>query len=99
MALASGSVETGLLLWQKLDAELVVLLDSFSNLLRASQLSEEDNELHAGGGGASHGPGGGGGGRERKAPGDMLEVWAERVSPYEGWRQQIPIPSPCSRQM
>jgi hypothetical protein len=58
-------------LWQSLDDELVNLVDNFSNLLRAAQISDEDAEhtLHN---------------KEKKAPGDLLEIWAEKLV-YSGY--------------
>jgi hypothetical protein len=56
------SAATDLLLWQSLDTELVSMLDTFSNLVKASHVPDEESEPSAFNT------------RERKAPGDMLEV-------------------------
>ena len=58
---------TDLLLWQSLDDELVGMLDTFSNLIRASHVPDEESEPAAFNA------------RERKAPGDLLEVRGRSV--------------------
>ena len=58
-------------LWSSLDSELSSLLDHFINLVRASHIPTEDD---------SHGVLSTTGAREKRAPGDMLQVWVEKVS-------------------
>ncbi len=58
-------------LWQSLDAELLNLYDNFSNLVRAAHIPDEDSEHAAFT-------------KEKKAPGDLLEVWAEKLA-YSGF--------------
>ena len=58
-------------LWQSLDTELVSLLDHFGNLIRAAHIPDEDIEAATSTG------------RDRQAPGDLLEIWAEKLS-YTG---------------
>ena len=58
-------------LWSSLDSELGSLLDHFTSLVRASRIQTEDD---------SHGVLSTTGTREKRAPGDMLQVWVEKVS-------------------
>lgn len=58
-------------LWQSLDAELLNLYEHFSNIMRAAQVPEEEGEHTAFS-------------KEKKAPGDLLEVWAEKLV-YSGF--------------
>lgn len=55
-------------LWQCVDAELVSLCDCFASLVRAAHVPEEDGEQVAI---ANK--------EVRRAPGDLLEVWAEKL--------------------
>lgn len=60
-------------LWESLDAELLSLYDHFTNIMRAAQVPEEEGEQTAFGRE-----------KEKKAPGDLLEVWAEKLV-YSGF--------------
>ena len=59
----STQATTDLMLWETLERELTSMLDTFGHLIRASQVPVEEGE-------AAAGPGS----KDRKAPGDILEV-------------------------
>lgn len=65
-------MSTDLQVWQTLDAEIVSMVDNFSNLVRAARIPDEDDSQQP---------------REQRAqraPGDMLEIWAEKLV-YSGY--------------
>ena len=57
-------------LWNSLDIELGSLLDHFTNMMRASRIQTEDD---------AHGVLSATGARGQRAPGDMLQLWVEKV--------------------
>lgn len=59
-------MSTDPLLWEGLNAELITLFDSFGNLIRAANIPDEESEQSTFN-------------KEKKAPGDLLEIWAEKV--------------------
>ena len=61
--MASSNNATDLLLWQSLDKELLSMVDTFGNLIKAATVLDEEVD-----------PMTLGSSRERKAPGDLLEV-------------------------
>ncbi len=55
-------------LYQKLDVELVSLVDNFTNLVKAARAPEEEHQGRE----AREG-------RDKRAPGELLEVLAEKL--------------------
>ncbi|KAG1668852.1 hypothetical protein FOA52_004947 [Chlamydomonas sp. UWO 241] len=55
-------------MWQSCDAELVSMAEHFGNLVRAAHVPDEEADV-----------GSAFGGKEKRSPGEMLEVWAERL--------------------
>jgi hypothetical protein len=58
-------------LWQSLDNELVGMLDNFSNLVQAAHIPDEGQAA------TGNTP------AAKRAPGELLEIWAEKLS-YSG---------------
>ena len=54
-----------LLAWHELDKGLGDMVDHFGNLMKASRIPDEEGESATS--------------REKRAPGDMLEIWAEKL--------------------
>lgn len=69
--MASSNNATDLLLWQSLDKELLSMVETFGNLIKAATVLDEEVDPMALGSS-----------RERKAPGDLLEVISVLYSLY-----------------